>query len=573
MSTGRICISTKQKHFLLETIHVVINGENFPVHVHELGTWNINIEDDQEIDSSEGKCNEEDNIDDSADVGSEEYWEDQLKQVDADMEENSKNSKEHNSRVTEKTDVLPSPIMEAQKHEDISKNQEESDPSHPPGFEHFKNQCEVDTNSSFSFKSRKCSTSFAKSKKKHTRGFSLIHEMSRMIEIEGTLGYDVTGCHRSLCKMINGIGVQESKMTRLELFRLKSMWGNYTFDYACSLARGRSGGLISLWDPNYFQKTNVWCDESFIIVQGKWNISDDICFMVNIYGPQDSIAKASLWSRLRDFMHHHSGQFILFEDLNKVREESERHGSNFSRSEAEVFNSFIGDTSLIDLPTGGRFFTWMNKEGTKMSKLDRFLVSSNFLDSHPDIKVLALEKLWSDHNPILLYVKKLDFGPLFVPQVNHKIHLHVKLKELKKSIKTWHASIKHSEASRKHEVHSLLKILEGKIDSGRASDSEREDRINLLQECDDIEKSEVTDLIQKAHIQWDIEGDENTKFFHGLIKQRRRQQMVQGLMIDGVWILDPYQVKEAFLNFFKGKFSISRPRSYFSSLEQHFGSL
>jgi hypothetical protein len=44
---------------------------------------------------------------------------------------------------------------------------------------------------------------------------------------------------------IQFLGVQESKMTRLELYRLKSMWGNYSFDYTCSLARGRSGGLIS----------------------------------------------------------------------------------------------------------------------------------------------------------------------------------------------------------------------------------------------------------------------------------------------------------------------------------------
>ncbi|PWA37474.1 reverse transcriptase domain, Reverse transcriptase zinc-binding domain protein [Artemisia annua] len=134
------------------------------------------------------------------------------------------------------------------------------------------------------------------------------------------------------------------------------------------------------------------------------------------------------------------------------------------------------------------------------------------------------------------------------------MHLHVKLKELKKSIKIWHVNIKQPEASRKHEVHYLLKTLEEKIDLGRASNSEREERINLIQECDDIEKLEAFDMIQKARIRWDVEGDENTKFFHGLIKQRRHQQTVQGLMIDGLWISDPYQVKEAFLNFFKEKF-------------------
>ncbi|PWA72054.1 RNA-directed DNA polymerase, eukaryota, Reverse transcriptase zinc-binding domain protein [Artemisia annua] len=67
---------------------------------------------------------------------------------------------------------------------------------------------------------------------------------------------------------VHFIGAQETKMTRLELFRLKSMWGNFNFNYACSMARGRSGGLISVWDPNVFVKDNIWCDESFIIVKG-----------------------------------------------------------------------------------------------------------------------------------------------------------------------------------------------------------------------------------------------------------------------------------------------------------------
>ncbi|GJZ59224.1 hypothetical protein Tco_0615040 [Tanacetum coccineum] len=59
-------------------------------------------------------------------------------------------------------------------------------------------------------------------------------------------------------------------MTRLELFRIKSMWGNYAFDYACSMARGLSGGLISIWDPNMFSKNSIWCDDSFIIIKGNW---------------------------------------------------------------------------------------------------------------------------------------------------------------------------------------------------------------------------------------------------------------------------------------------------------------
>ncbi|GKA47988.1 hypothetical protein Tco_0740946 [Tanacetum coccineum] len=36
-----------------------------------------------------------------------------------------------------------------------------------------------------------------------------------------------------------------------------------------SMARGRSGGLISMWDPNTFVKEDISCDDAFIIVKGR----------------------------------------------------------------------------------------------------------------------------------------------------------------------------------------------------------------------------------------------------------------------------------------------------------------
>ncbi|GJT56724.1 RNA-directed DNA polymerase, eukaryota, reverse transcriptase zinc-binding domain protein [Tanacetum coccineum] len=133
-------------------------------------------------------------------------------------------------------------------------------------------------------------------------------------------------------------------MTRLELFRIKSMWGNYAFDYACSMARGLSGGLISIWDPNMFSKNSIWCDDSFIIIKGNWkNVVGD-CFMVNIYGPQDHVSKLALWNRLTDFMHHHNGSYIMFGDMNAVRNAQERFGTTLNSIEADHFNSFIDST-------------------------------------------------------------------------------------------------------------------------------------------------------------------------------------------------------------------------------------
>ncbi|GJT39045.1 hypothetical protein Tco_0938910 [Tanacetum coccineum] len=55
----------------------------------------------------------------------------------------------------------------------------------------------------------------------------------------------------------------------------------------------------------------------------------------------------------------------------------------------------------------------------------------------------------------------------------------------------------------------------------------------FIQEIKKIDKFALMDLIQKACVKWDIERDENFKFFHGLINQKRRNQMINGIMVEG----------------------------------------
>ncbi|GKC14972.1 putative RNA-directed DNA polymerase, eukaryota, reverse transcriptase zinc-binding domain protein, partial [Tanacetum coccineum] len=135
------------------------------------------------------------------------------------------------------------------------------------------------------------------------------------------------------------------------------------------------------------------------------------------------------------------------------------------------------ETGLIEIPIGGRLFTWMNKAGTKLSKLDRFLMSEDVLVTNPDLKAIVLDRLWSDHNPILLHADKTDFEPIPLG------YLHP-----------------YTSASN------------------------------------------------------DVEGDENTKFFHDIIKLKRRNQTVQGVLVNGEWYSNPNHVKEAFYNFYQEKF-------------------
>ncbi|GJU95977.1 hypothetical protein Tco_1320733 [Tanacetum coccineum] len=68
----------------------------------------------------------------------------------------------------------------------------------------------------------------------------------------------------------------------------------------------------------------------------------------------------------------------------------------------------------------------------------------------------------------------------------------------------------------------------------------------MLKKLHDIKSSDARDYMPKAKIQWAIEGDENSKFFHGIINHKRANLAIKGVMVDGEWVDDPCRVKEEF---------------------------
>lgn len=84
-------------------------------------------------------------------------------------------------------------------------------------------------------------------------------------------------------------------------------------------------------------------------------------------------------------------------DFNVVRCAEERMGSCFNPSKASDFNAFIDSADLIDPPLGARKFTWIGCGGLKLSKLDRFLISQELLDTWLGLSPVVLDCCFSDH--------------------------------------------------------------------------------------------------------------------------------------------------------------------------------
>nr|GEY72187.1 RNA-directed DNA polymerase, eukaryota [Tanacetum cinerariifolium] len=61
-------------------------------------------------------------------------------------------------------------------------------------------------------------------------------------------------------------------------------------------------------------------------------------------------------------------------------------------------------------------------------------------------------------------------------------------------------------------------------------------RMNVINSIHDLEKLEATEIAQKAKIKWSIEGDENSKFFHGILNKKRNKHAIRGILSEGEFL-------------------------------------
>ncbi|GJS62004.1 RNA-directed DNA polymerase, eukaryota, reverse transcriptase zinc-binding domain protein [Tanacetum coccineum] len=213
------------------------------------------------------------------------------------------------------------------------------------------------------------------------------------------------------------------------------------------------------------------------------------------------------------------------------------------------------------------------------SKLDRFLVSDSLLCNFPRISSVTLDRYLSDHRPILMRDSIYDYGPIpfkfyhywfeidgfdklvedfwneiHVVDNNAYVRFMKKLKLLKKRIKAWNSSYREFKNCRKNTLKTELTNLDSVLDRGEGIDTDVTRRSDVVRILQDIEKTEAMEVAQKAKIKWAVEGDENSKYYHGVINKKRNNLAIRGVLVDGNWVESPQLVKNEFYTHFKQRF-------------------
>nr|GFC08935.1 RNA-directed DNA polymerase, eukaryota, reverse transcriptase zinc-binding domain protein [Tanacetum cinerariifolium] len=57
-------------------------------------------------------------------------------------------------------------------------------------------------------------------------------------------------------------------------------------------------------------------------------------------------------------------------------------------------------------------------------------------------------------------------------------------------------------------------------------------RMELVKNIQDLDKLNSMEVAQKAKIKWAIEGDENSKYYHGILNKKRHQLAIRGVLKD-----------------------------------------
>ncbi|PWA19483.1 cytochrome P450 [Artemisia annua] len=294
-------------------------------------------------------------------------------------------------------------------------------------------------------------------------------------------------------------------------FTIETLWGSPFFDFASNAALGKSGGLLAVWDKRKFVSISTTIGDGFLAVLGSWQAVDIPCLFVVVYAPQDQKSKLKLWDNIEKIIALHDTLSVILGDFNEVRFASERKGTNFNHIGASHFNSFISNAGLSDLPLGGKRFTRMNNLGSQLSKLDRILVSSHFMDRWPNSNVLALPREFSDHTPLLLNLYCDDYGPIpfkmfnswlaheDFPNVlnscwpsttcsnNMAANFKSKLQSLKQKIKQWRSTLQVYESVKATDLRNTLNAIDDKAELVPLSQAEIDTRVLVIKELTELD--------------------------------------------------------------------------------------
>ncbi|GJX53941.1 putative reverse transcriptase domain-containing protein [Tanacetum coccineum] len=152
------------------------------------------------------------------------------------------------------------------------------------------------------------------------------------------------------------------------------------------------------------------------------------------------------------------------------------------------------------------------------------------------------------------FVEEVWSAP-FPYETNAMVRFIKKLKHLKQKVRSWVKVKKHINRAQKLILKGTVADIDSVLDKGDVNSNVLNMRLNVVKSLQDLDKLDSLEVAQKAKIKCSIEGDENSKYFHGVLNKKRNQLAIRCILVEGAWIDSPDMVKNEFLSHFKDRFN------------------
>ncbi|KAH0734895.1 hypothetical protein KY285_010602 [Solanum tuberosum] len=246
-----------------------------------------------------------------------------------------------------------------------------------------------------------------------------------------------------------------------------------------------------------------------------------------VYAKCKDHLRRPLWDRMMHYATNRTNSpWFSIGDFNVIRAIKEKLGGlPYNMRKSLEFIVVIEVCGLMDLGFNGQKFTWSNNRGINYrvwKRLDRGMVNDSWVEKIPHTTITHLPSVGSDHCPLLMEINAIND--------NHIKYFRSKTEE----------RVRVAEENLIQNNTEENKITLHELNAGYIRFMNLEDSI----------------LKQKTQLQWFKEGDGNTKYFHSLIRGRRRKLYINKILReDGVWIQGEETIAKAACDHFQDIFT------------------
>ncbi|XP_059306168.1 uncharacterized protein LOC132057547 [Lycium ferocissimum] len=206
-------------------------------------------------------------------------------------------------------------------------------------------------------------------------------------------------------------------------------------------------------------------------------------------------------------------------------------------------------SNSADIGYSGNCFTWCNERKEDKiiwKRLDRMVVNEKWNELFSNNEIVHLPR-----NDFLEVIrrnwKSETTGNIFWL-------IQQKMKNTSKALSTWSRNSIGDIFAKEKELGELIDNLEEKYMNALTQD----DRMHLHKAKADFIlhlKHVESYWRQKANIKWQLEGDENTKFFHSVVRGRTSALQINMIQKDGIWIQGDREIGLAAAEYYQNLFT------------------